>query len=183
MVGAYVLAVYAFFDIVDRILLSNAIALAHEGCCFEGRPHGLMPADPESEVTRQEWNKLICVFIYFADEQLSTRLGIEPLLPDRSRAVVKDRLASNFANSLPDRSLWESYFELSTLRAQARDCLHSLRKAGSNVAALDILPDMERISHGLSRWRVQQNYYQHGMWIWIGRACLLTGYIQILETF
>lgn len=128
--------------------------------------------DSEYGAIKQEWSKLICVFIYFADEQLSTRLGIEPLLHDGSRAMVKDRLASNFANSLPDRSLWESYFELSIHRAQARDCLHSLRRTGTNVADLDILPDMERISHGLGRWRVQQNYYQHGKCVRISRVRL-----------
>lgn len=143
------------------MLLSNAIALAHEGHCFENGSH-VTARYAESDPTKSEWNKVLCVFIYFADEHLSARIGVEPLLPERSRAAVQDHLALGFVNSLPNKAIWEDYFELTLHARKARNFLHSFKQNSSSVTVSDILPDLERLNRGLSRWKIQHEYHQHG---------------------
>ncbi|KAM0424161.1 hypothetical protein ACHAPT_010530 [Fusarium lateritium] len=139
------------------ILLSNAIALAHEGCCFENEAHA--PSTTPSEAIRQEWSRLVCVFIYLADESLATRLGLEPLLPEKSRQVVKDRFSATFADSLPDSTLWEGYLELAAEARKGREFLHSLKKPGVSLPSLNLVPNLEHLRRALSRWRRQ--YHHH----------------------
>ncbi|KAM5360960.1 hypothetical protein ACJZ2D_013414 [Fusarium nematophilum] len=138
------------------ILLSNAIALAHEGCCFENEGH--TPSAPSAEAIRQEWSRLICVFIYLADEGLATRLGLEPLLPEKSRQVVKDRFSTTFADSLSDSTLWEGYFELAVEARKGREFLHSLKKMEASLSDLNLVPNLDHLRRALSRWKRQ---YQH----------------------
>lgn len=101
------------------------------------------------------------MFIYLADEGLATRLGLEPLLPEKSRQVVKDRFATTFAESLLDSHLWEGYFELSIETRKGREFLHSLKARGGSFSDLDLVPHLERLRRALQRWR-RQYYHQDG---------------------
>ncbi|KAF5553733.1 ARO80-positive transcription regulator of ARO9 ARO10 [Fusarium phyllophilum] len=142
-------------------LLSNAIALAHEGCCFhnESSSSRFIPSNLDS--VRKEWNGLLCVFIYLADEGLATRLGLEPLWPEKSRQIVKDRFATTFTESLPDSHLWEGHFELSMETRKGRDFLLSLKSRDGSFSNLDLVPHLERLRRGLHRWK-RQYYDQDG---------------------
>ncbi|KAE8420568.1 hypothetical protein BDV36DRAFT_293222 [Aspergillus pseudocaelatus] len=142
------------------MLLSNAIALAHEGHCFQEGVH-VPNHSSASEVIKQEWNRLICVFLYFADEHLSTRMGLESLLPDQSRAIVQDRLALNFASSLPNNTAWEDYFELTVITRKAREFIHSTRQIDYTSGFSELLPHLKSLDRGLSRWKIQHSYHQH----------------------
>lgn len=143
----------------NRILLSNAIALAHEGCCFQNESSGSTVASSSQDCTKKEWNGLVCVFIYLADESLATRLGLEPLLPEKSRQIVKDRFATTFAESLPSSYLWESYFELSIENRKGREFLHSLKAPGASFSDLGLVRHLEHLRRALHRWR-RQYYHQ-----------------------
>jgi hypothetical protein len=101
------------------------------------------------------------VFIYIADEGLATRLGLEPLLPEKSRQIVKDRFATTFAESLRDSHLWEGYFELSIETGKGRDFLLSLKSRDGSFSNLDLVPRLERLRRGLHRWK-RQYYNQDG---------------------
>ncbi|KAF5006341.1 hypothetical protein FDECE_7269 [Fusarium decemcellulare] len=139
------------------MLLSSAIALAHEGCCFDNEAPGSSATPSSLDHIRKEWNRLICVFLYLADEGLATRLGLEPLLPEKARQAVKDRFSTTFADSLPDSMLWESYFELSIETGKGREFLYSLKKPGMSLSNLDLVPHLEHLRRALSRWKRQ--YY------------------------
>lgn len=145
------------------MLLSNAIALAHEGHCFQEGIH-VPNHSSASESIKQEWNRLICVFLYFADEHLSTRMGLESLLPEQSRAIVQDRLALNFASSLPNSTAWEDYFELTVITRKAREFIHSTIQINYESRFSELLPHLKSLDRGLSRWNVQHSYHQHGTW-------------------
>ncbi|KAL9565159.1 hypothetical protein ACKAV7_010804 [Fusarium commune] len=142
-------------------LLSNAIALAHEGCCFQNESSSSRFASSGLDSIRKEWNGILCVFIYLADEGLATRLGLEPLLPEKSRQIVKDRFATTFTESLPDSHLWEGYFELSIETRKGRDFLLSLKSRDGSFSDLDLVPHLERLRRALHRWR-RQYYHQDG---------------------
>ncbi|KAF5975828.1 ARO80-positive transcription regulator of ARO9 ARO10 [Fusarium coicis] len=142
-------------------LLSNAIALAHEGCCFQNESSSSRFSHSNLDSVRKEWNGLLCVFLYIADEGLATRLGLEPLLPEKSRQIVKDRFATTFAESLPDSHLWEGYFELSIETRKGRDFLLSLKSRDGSFSNLDLVPHLERLRRGLHRWK-RQYYNQDG---------------------
>ncbi|EWY85906.1 hypothetical protein FOYG_10575 [Fusarium oxysporum NRRL 32931] len=158
-------------------LLSNAIALAHEGCCFQHESLGSRVASSNLDSIKKEWNGLLCVFIYLADEGLATRLGLEPLLPEKSRQVVKDRFATTFAESLLDSHLWEGYFELSIETRKGREFLHSLKVRGGSFSDLDLVPHLERLRRALQRWRRQ--YYHQDDFNSLLNACLLMEFYYI----
>ncbi|KAL7763900.1 hypothetical protein ACKLNR_007258 [Fusarium oxysporum f. sp. zingiberi] len=158
-------------------LLSNAIALAHEGCCFQHESLGSRVASSNLDSIKKEWNGLLCVFIYLADEGLATRLGLEPLLPEKSRQVVKDRFATTFAESLLDSHLWEGYFELSIETRKGREFLHSLKARGGSFSDLDLVPHLERLRRALQRWRRQ--YYHQDDFNSLLNACLLMEFYYI----
>ncbi|CCT71813.1 related to ARO80-positive transcription regulator of ARO9 and ARO10 [Fusarium fujikuroi IMI 58289] len=160
-----------------RSLLSNAIALAHEGCCFQNESSRSKLTSSNLDSIRQEWNSLLCVFIYLADEGLATRLGLEPLLPDRSRQIVKDRFATTFAESLPNSHLWEGYFELSIETRKGRDFLLSLKSRDGSFSDLDLVPHLERLRRALHRWRRQ--YYDQDDVNSLLSACLLIEFYYI----
>ncbi|KAF7562884.1 hypothetical protein G7046_g1246 [Stylonectria norvegica] len=142
------------------ILLSNSIALAHEGCCFEYEAHNPANAPSEAECIKQEWSRLVCVFIYLTDEGLAMRLGLEPLLPEKSRQVVRDRFSTTFADSLLDSTLWEGYFELLIEGRKGREFLHSLRKTEACLSTFNLVPDLEHLSRALGRWK-RQYHHRH----------------------
>ncbi|EWG53354.1 hypothetical protein FVEG_17098 [Fusarium verticillioides 7600] len=158
-------------------LLSNAIALAHEGCCFhsESSSSRFVPSNRDS--VRKEWNGLLCVFIYLADESLATRLGLEPLLPEKSRQIVKDRFATTFTEFLPDSHLWEGYYELSIETRKGRDFLLSLKSRDGSLSNLDLVPQLERLRRALHRWR-RQYYHQEDVNSLLN-ACLLIEFYYI----
>lgn len=142
--------------------MSNAIALAHERGCFDASGPNPSNLRSESDNRRQDWRILVCVFIYLTDESLATRLGLEPLLPEKSRQLVRDRLFASFASAMPHSLLWESYLELSIEAKKGRDLLHTLRKSGSNIQGQNMVPDMEYLSRALDRWHRQNQHQQDG---------------------
>ncbi|KAF5686195.1 positive transcription regulator of ARO9 ARO10 [Fusarium denticulatum] len=158
-------------------LLSNAIALAHEGCCFQNESSSSRFSPSNLDSVRKEWNGLLCVFIYLADEGLATRLGLEPLLPEKSRQIVKDRFATTFTESLPDSHLWEGYFELSIETRKGRDFLLSLKSRDGSFSNLDLVPHLERLRRGLHRWKRQ--YYNQDDVNSLLNACLLIEFYYI----
>ncbi|KAL2129400.1 hypothetical protein VTI74DRAFT_7844 [Chaetomium olivicolor] len=139
------------------MLLSTAIALAHEGCCFDYFDAQATTGPPasEHEACKQQWNQLICVFVYLADENLAMRLGLSPLLPERSSEVVRNRYSTTFAGILPDTALWESYYDLAAETRKATLLLESLKKGGMTLANPNILPELQHIERSLARWKRQ----------------------------
>ncbi|KAK4150204.1 hypothetical protein C8A00DRAFT_46358 [Chaetomidium leptoderma] len=140
------------------MLLSNAIALAHEGCCFDSldaQSSGGSPASSEQEGFRQQWNQLICVFLYLADENVAMRLGLNPLLSQQSTEVVRNRYSTTFASILPNTALWESYYDLSAETRKAGLLLQSLKQGGLTLANVNLLPELQHIERALGRWRRQ----------------------------
>ncbi|KAG7291236.1 hypothetical protein NEMBOFW57_001248 [Staphylotrichum longicolle] len=140
------------------MLLSTAIALAHEGCCFEYiDAQGVDgPSDsPQTGPCKQQWNQLICVFLYLADENLAMRLGLNPLLSEQSSEVVRSRYSTTFANILPDTALWEAYYDLSAETRKASLLLHSLKQGGLTLANPNLLPELEHLERALGRWKRQ----------------------------
>ena len=121
--------------------------------------------EKDKDALRQQWNQLICVFIYLADEHLAMRLGLNPLLPEGSSEAVRNRFSTTFASLLPDSALWESYYDLHAETRKARTLFQSLKKAGwPTTANVDILPDLEHIERGLSRWRLHHAYLNPSMY-------------------
>lgn len=114
----------------------------------------------EAETIRQEWSRLVCVFIYLTDEGLATRLGLEPLLPEKSRQVVRDRYSTTFADSLQDSMLWEGYFELFVEARKGREFLHSLKKTGASLSNQNLVPNLEHLGRALNRWK-RQYHHRH----------------------
>ncbi|KAL2129401.1 hypothetical protein VTI74DRAFT_7845 [Chaetomium olivicolor] len=139
------------------MLLSTAIALAHEGCCFDylDAQAAIGPPASEHEACKQQWNQLICVFLYLADENLAMRLGLSPLLPERSSEVVRNRYSTTFAGILPDTAIWESYYDLAAETRKATLLLESLKKGGLTLANPDILPELQHIERSFARWKRQ----------------------------
>lgn len=141
-----------------RMLLSNAIALAQESGCFERDSRETQGGSSAYGAFKHEWNQLICVFIYLADESLSMRLGLDTLTPGKSIEAVRARFSSSFASLLPESVLWESYYELTLEARKARELLQSLKRSGPAVSASSILPELEYIERGLDRWKRQHAY-------------------------
>src|SRR5688572_5932579 len=142
------------------MLLSTAIAMVQEGCYFDydSLPAGKIKTTEasDSEVLRQQWNQLIGVFIYLADEHLTMRLELGSLLPEGPGEAVRNRFSTTFASLLPDSALWESYYDLFAETKKARTLLQSLKKTGwPATSSVDILPELEHIDRSLSRWRRQ----------------------------
>lgn len=140
------------------MLLSNAIALAQEGGCFDQDPRASQGTMSMYQTFKHEWNQLICVFIYLADESLSVRLGLDTLSPGKCADAVRTRFSSSFASLLPESALWESYYELTLEARRAREVLQSLKRAGPAATAGSVLPELEHIERGLDRWKRQQVY-------------------------
>ncbi|KAK4235086.1 hypothetical protein C8A03DRAFT_18126, partial [Achaetomium macrosporum] len=113
----------------------------------------------EKESLRQQWNQLLCVFIYLADENLAMRLGLNPLLPAQSREVVTSRYATTFANILPDTALWEGYDDLTAETRKASLPLQSLKQGGLTLANVNLLPELEHLERALGRWRRQHGNF------------------------
>ncbi|KAF7545561.1 hypothetical protein G7Z17_g9088 [Cylindrodendrum hubeiense] len=164
------------------ILLSNAIALAHEGCCFEYEPPSATTKMSEAETVRQEWSRLVCVFIYLTDEGLATRLGLEPLLPEKSRQVVRDQYSTTFADSLQDSMLWEGYFELFVEARKGREFLHSLKKTGASLSNQNLVPNLERLGRALNRWE-RQYHHRHTQALQSSSTSATTGNAAVLSNF
>lgn len=114
------------------------------------------------EAFKHEWNQLISVFIYLADESLSMRLGLDTLTPGKSTEAVRARLSSSFASLLPEGGLWESYYELTLEARKSRELLQSIKRAGSAVSTSSILPELQHIERGLNRWERQHAYTAPG---------------------
>ncbi|KAK2596171.1 zinc finger transcriptional activator [Conoideocrella luteorostrata] len=131
---------------MSRSLLSNAVSIAHERRCFElDAAHPFNPMS-KSDNHKQEWKILVSVFIYLTDEMLATRLGLEPLLPEKSRRVVQDRMVASFTRTIPHCMLWESYFELSLEARKGRDILHTLKRSTLVIPTHDLVLEMENLS-------------------------------------
>lgn len=144
------------------MLLSNAIALAQESGSFESDSQEAAGGSSVYEAFKHEWNQLISVFIYLADESLSMRLGLDTLTPGKSTEAVRARLSSSFASLLPEGGLWESYYELTLEARKSRELLQSIKRAGSAVSTSSILPELQHIERGLNRWERQHAYTAPG---------------------
>ncbi|KAJ6076999.1 hypothetical protein N7499_008980 [Penicillium canescens] len=134
------------------MLLANAIALAQEGCCFEIETPNLIDDEKTAE---RSWACVVCVFIYLIDEHLAIRLGLEPLLPEKSRSIVVHSFSKVFASALPERDHWESYFELTEEIRNTREYLHGLKQTASRPYSYDVVPVLEHTQRRLERWRCQ----------------------------
>ncbi|KIV93928.1 hypothetical protein PV10_05102 [Exophiala mesophila] len=136
-------------------LLSVAISLAHEGRCFENPLQHKSSACSETEKAEQEWTKLLCVFLFMADENLALRLGREPLLSESARQTVMTRLSASFASCLDDSFIWESTLELYIEHRKARQSIQALAtgRPGSEYESPNVLPTLEHIQRNLARWR------------------------------
>ena len=145
---------------LSRMLLCNAIGLAQDGCCFElDTPHYATPAPLSSdESLKQQWNQILCVFLYLADESLATRLGLDALLAEKANDAVRSRFSMTFANNLPDGALWESYYEISLEVGKARDLLKFTRYRNSAPDVAKLLPELQHIDRALNRWKRQHSY-------------------------
>ncbi|EXA28431.1 hypothetical protein FOVG_19963 [Fusarium oxysporum f. sp. pisi HDV247] len=137
------------------MLLANAIALAREGCCFELETPGLLDSMDNHKTVNRDWARVICVFIYLADEHLALRLDLEPLLPETSRKIVVDRFSKVFTRSLPEKEHWESYFELTEEMRKAREYLHELKKTASRPYHYDLVPALVHTQRRLECWKRQ----------------------------
>ncbi|KAH7155910.1 hypothetical protein EDB81DRAFT_880244 [Dactylonectria macrodidyma] len=140
------------------MLLSSAIALAQKSGCVEQVPRESQGAFSAYETFKHEWNQLVCVFIFLTNESLFLRLVLKTPLPGKSTDAVHARFFSTFVSLFSDSVLWESYYELTLEAGKARELLQSLKRAGPAVAASAILPDLEHIERGLSRWKRQYSY-------------------------
>jgi len=141
------------------MLLSTAIALAHEGGCFEyldaQSSSGGPPGSWSQEGWKQQWNQVICVFLHLADENLAMRLGLNPLLSKQSSDVIRSRYSTTFASILPDAEIWESYYDLSVETREASISLQSLKQGGLTLDNVNLLPELEHIERALIRWKRQ----------------------------
>ncbi|RGP70109.1 d-lactate dehydrogenase cytochrome [Fusarium sporotrichioides] len=161
------------------MLLSNSIALAHEGSCFqvEQSNSSINASSSKSDSIKQEWNRLVCVFIHLADEGLATRLGLEPLLPEKSRQAVKERFALTFADSIPNGTVWESYFELSIEARKGRELLNSLRSEGTLHPESNLINYLDSLRRSLARWK--RLYYHASDTNILLHACLRIEYYYV----
>ncbi|KAK3897543.1 hypothetical protein C8A05DRAFT_47887 [Staphylotrichum tortipilum] len=140
------------------MLLSTAIALAHEGGCFEyldAQSGSGGPSGSPQEGWKQQWNQVICVFLHLADENLAMRLGLNPLLSKQSSEVIRSRYSTTFASILPDAEVWESYYDLSIETREASILLQSLKQSGLTLDNVNLLPELEHIERALVRWKRQ----------------------------
>ncbi len=135
------------------MLLSTAIALAHEGGCFEYLD--VQSTSASQEGWKQQWNQVICVFLHLADENLAMRLGLNPLLSKQSSEVIRNRYSTTFASILPDAEVWESYYDLSIETREASILLQSLKQSGLTLDNANLLPELEHIERALVRWERQ----------------------------
>ncbi|KAI9037191.1 uncharacterized protein KD926_000764 [Aspergillus affinis] len=135
----------------------SAITLAQEGGYFDSDQRSCASApSPAKETLRQQWSRLLCVFIYLAEEHLTMRLGLGSLVPEGPAQTVRNRLSTMFSSLLPDSAIWDSYYGLFTETKKARVWVQSLRKTGGpNAVDEHILPELEHIDRALSRWRRQ----------------------------
>jgi hypothetical protein len=145
-----------------RMLLSNAIALAQEGCCFETEAQCQPSSLSEAAAAQKIWNRTICVFIYLTDEHMALRLGLEPLLPEKSRRIVKDRFSKVFASALPNSELWESLFELTDEVRKVRELLRTLKHPSSRLNSHELVAELEYVKRSLDRWKRQHTHAGHG---------------------
>ncbi|KAK5045632.1 hypothetical protein LTR84_009001 [Exophiala bonariae] len=143
---------------VSWMLLSNAIALAQEGCCFDSEAQAQASSLTDSKTVSVTWDRTICVFIYLMDEHLALRLGLEPMLPEKFRRLVKDRFSKMFAVALPNTELWESYFELTDEISKARELLQTSKHAGSRPNGPELVVELEYVRRRLERWKRQHSY-------------------------
>jgi hypothetical protein len=136
-----------------RMLLANSIALAQESCCFDDDyqvPPSLPELAPGALQMKLEWNRSLCVFIYLADEHLALSLGLEPLLPEKQRQIVKDQFFRVFSSfNREDSEIWERSVELASHLARARELLSNGRGNGSNWRHEDIVPALGHIQRSL----------------------------------
>ncbi|KAK0124480.1 hypothetical protein ONS95_009432 [Cadophora gregata] len=146
---------------VSWMLLSNAIALAQEGCCFETEVEGQPSSQSEAAAAQKVWKRTICVFVYLADEHMALRLGLEPLLPEKSRRIVKDRFSKVFASALPNSELWESVFELTDEIRKARELLRTSKQPSSRLNSDELVAELEYVKRSLDRWKRQHTYAGH----------------------
>lgn len=144
------------------MLLANAIALAQEGCYFDAVKPTHPASGQEETAWKRDWTRVICVFIYLVDEHLALRLGLEPLLPEKSKKTVVDLFSKIFASTLPEKELWTGYFELTGEIRQIREYLHNLDQTTSRSYSNDILPVLEYTSMSLERWRRQNRHTTDG---------------------
>ena len=144
----------------SRMLLCNAIGLAQDGCFFElDTPSYATPTTSSSDDSlKQQWNQILCVFLYLADEHLATRLGLDALLAEKANDAVRSRFSMTFANNLPDGPLWESYYEMSLEVGKARDLLKSTRYRNFAPGVAKLLPELQHIDRALNRWERQHSY-------------------------
>src|SRR5688572_27890949 len=137
------------------MLLANAIALAREGCCFETEAPGLLDPMDDHRIVNRDWARVICVFIYIADENLALRLDIDPMLTETARKNTVDKFSKVFTYSLPEKEHWESYFELTEEIKKVRESLQELKKTASKPYNYDMVPALVYTQRRLERWKRQ----------------------------
>lgn len=156
-----------------RMLVSSAIALAHEACCFDvdSDPSPSFPAhsgsinDPSSTRTttspaklevaaaNRDWNSILCVFIYLTDEHLASRLGLRPLLSAGAREVVQKRCFKVFAHSVLNGEIWQSFVELIDEMRHVRSRLTYLKAPDQLPLQMSTLvEELEYAKWRLHRW-------------------------------
>ncbi|KAK5026394.1 zinc finger transcriptional activator [Exophiala sideris] len=141
---------------MSRILLSTAIALAEETCCFV-EDHASLGTSTLSSPTRvrpnKAWNNILHVFIYLADENIALRVGLEPLLSHSRQNNIRDCLA----RTPLEEDLWESVIELTEHMGNGRELLRDWRQCASGNRTDDVVGPLQRIKRGLERWKRQHD--------------------------
>ena len=148
----------------NRMLLANAIALARESHCLEVETPDPLGSVDDDKTAKQDWAHVICVFIYLVDEHLALRLDLGPLLSETSRNNVINRASKVFANALPEKEHWESYFELTEEMRKAREYLRHVKQVASRPYNYDQIPVLEHTQRRLERWKRQFARLGKGPW-------------------
>lgn len=138
------------------MLLSTAIALAEETCCFDDEniaPHPVPQGIHEDLSISGEWSRSLSLFLQLASENLALRLGLDPLLPQDERHDLRDRLPQDLAAD----NYWEGVVDLMEITSRARGQLQAGRKREPTTRLNETLLFLRRTSRALERWRKQNN--------------------------
>lgn len=137
------------------MLLSNAIALAQQGCCFEAEVQESSSSSSQAANVRREWNRTLCVFMYITDNHMALRLGLEPMLSEKSRRIVIDRFSRIFSAVLQDSDLWDSYFELTEEMRKVRELLQTSKNTSSGHYRHELVAELGYVKRTFDRWKRQ----------------------------
>lgn len=101
------------------------------------------------------------------------RLGLEPLLPERSRNVVQGKFSKGFASFLPDSEVWEGFFELAEEVRQVREVLQGLANSDAGAVSThnnsDFVHELEYFDRRLMRWKRQHEPSSSSKWVAVFR--------------